>query len=359
MRCLIQFFSAILVICAFSCGAKETKELLHYKVYSPYPSTIIHVLIVDPNTVNIMAIRAQESGHGLDSVGNIARHCGAIAAVNGGYFRLNKQTITAVPAGILKINNMWHGIAYQPRGAIGWRPETNSYLIDILQTDSQMIIQDQAMPINVMNKMVHGDKAALLSDSYHEPIDLVNNIGITILNQRIQAIHKSGQISIPADGYIYSVNGALRTKIKDFKTGDPAIVNITVKPRLDPATKQQWNKMPFIIGGGPVLIHKGNKIKNFSVEQLHHEFINGQHARTAVGILPDKRWVFVVADRSPFEGVVGISIPELCDFMASLGCVAALNLDGGGSSTMYIDDVKYGSITDQPVADAVVIKLKQ
>lgn len=356
MSCFIQLLSILICICALSCEAKNTKDLIHYQVYNPYPATSVHVITVDPKQVKIIATRAQEAGHGLDSVGNIARHSGAIAAINGGFFRLNSQlSSNAVPAGVLKINNIWHGIAYKPRGAIGWDPETNKILFDIVQTDSQILLQDQSMPINAMNKLVQGNRATLLSDSYSDAVDITNNIGIIILDQRVQAVYDNGKVLIPADGYVYNLNGNLRAQIKNIKPGDAAIVKINIKPQLESSTVKQWNKMPFIVGGGPLLINKGKKITNFSVEQMHADFLNGHHARTAIGILPDKRWVLVVADRSPLEGIGGLSIPQLRDFMYSLGCVAALNLDGGGSSSMYIEDFKYGSITDQPVADALVI----
>ncbi len=44
------------------------------------------------------------------------------------------------------------------------------------------------------------------------------------------------------------------------------------------------------------------------------------------------------------ETSVGMSMPELTDLMLELGCVSAINLDGGGSTTMVIG----GQVINQP-----------
>ncbi|HSX20762.1 MAG TPA: phosphodiester glycosidase family protein [Gammaproteobacteria bacterium] len=343
-------------VCAFSCSAKDTKDLIHYKVYNPTESSVIHVLTVDPKQVKIVAMRAQDIGESLVTVSNLAQKNEALAAINGGYFRIDPQTTGyGVPAGVLKINNIWHGIAYKTRGAIAWEPSSGKALIDVIQTQSQLLLQNKPWPINAMNKLVPGNQTTLLSDSYKDPIRLVNSVGILILDQRVLGVYDTGTISVPADAYFYKLGASFHAKFKTLHIGDAAIINIQIKPKRDPKAAKQWNKMPFVVGGGPLLIMKGKKNNDFAVEKLDPDFINSRHARTAIGILPDKRWVFVVAERSLLEDINGVSIPELRDFMHSLGCEYAVNLDGGSSSAMYVENHKYGSIMDQPVADAVLI----
>ena len=57
-----------------------------YRRYSSTAPQVIHVLEVDPNHVNIIAVRANDDGLGRETVGSMARRYGAIAAVNGGYY---------------------------------------------------------------------------------------------------------------------------------------------------------------------------------------------------------------------------------------------------------------------------------
>lgn len=354
---LIYLLNVFLILIASSCKASgNVFESIEYKKYTPDDITLIHVLTVDPQRTKIVIARAQDMGQGSDTVSAIAKHFGAIAAVNGGFFRLNEPiSNTGLPAGALKINNMWHGIAYKPRGALAWNPNNNTVLFDRIQTQSQVIIKDQELPINAMNKIVAGNKNALLSDSYIDPIELNNSVGLIILDQRIHAIYNSGNITIPADAYMYKINGTLPQKIKSVKIGNVALIKITAQPQLEPSNLKRWNQQPFIVSGGPLLIHSKQKINDFSVERLDSGFINDRYARTAVGILPDKRWVFVVVERGFLQELTGLSISVLQDFMLSLGCVAALNLDGGGSAAMYVRDIKEMSTTERSVADVLLV----
>ena len=77
----------------------------------------------------------------------------------------------------------------------------------------------------------------------------------------------------------------------------------------------------------------------FSSELAIPTFITKRHARTAIGILPNGHWLFVVVDK--INSLDGMTIKELTEFMYSMGCTYALNLDGGGSSTLvYEREVK-------------------
>ena len=65
----------------------------------------------------------------------------------------------------------------------------------------------------------------------------------------------------------------------------------------------------------------------------------------------------------------GMKVLELAEFMHSIGCSSAINLDGGGSSTLYIDgkyintaigdvDESAGQKIFRPVSDALVFRKK-
>ncbi len=65
--------------------------------------------------------------------------------------------------------------------------------------------------------------------------------------------------------------------------------------------------------------------------------------RTAIGILEAGHYVFVVTDGRTDEST-GLTLYQLAEFMESLGCTTAYNLDGGGSSTMYFN----GQVINKP-----------
>ncbi|MGH9456302.1 MAG: phosphodiester glycosidase family protein [Thermoanaerobaculia bacterium] len=68
-------------------------------------------------------------------------------------------------------------------------------------------------------------------------------------------------------------------------------------------------------------------------------FTRSPHPRTAVGVSGDGRYLYFVAADGRREGVPGLTLAELADFMyEELDVCRALNLDGGGSTTMVIGD---------------------
>lgn len=97
-----------------------------------------------------------------------------------------------------------------------------------------------------------------------------------------------------------------------------------------------------VISTGPVMILSG-------VDQPipNDAFCNDRHPRTAVGKKADGTVVLLVVDGRAKESA-GFSIPELQKLMQLLGCVDAINLDGGGSTTMYIKDQPFNGVVNYP-----------
>ena len=89
--------------------------------------------------------------------------------------------------------------------------------------------------------------------------------------------------------------------------------------------------------GKPVLINNGTKN---AVLQTNYSSISGNSRaqRTAIGISRDgKRLYYVVVDGRT-SGSLGMTLYELADLMADLGAYNALNLDGGGSSSIVYNE---------------------
>jgi hypothetical protein len=91
-----------------------------------------------------------------------------------------------------------------------------------------------------------------------------------------------------------------------------------------------------LIAGFPALLKDGDWVGDLEGE-ARPAFALARHPRTALGLDPEGRrlWIVVVDGRR--EGVSeGMTLPELANLLQSLGARAALNLDGGGSSTMVV-----------------------
>ena len=68
-------------------------------------------------------------------------------------------------------------------------------------------------------------------------------------------------------------------------------------------------------------------------------------ARTAVGATADGKLILLVCDGRNMRGSAGFTLAELADKLIELGAVDAVNLDGGGSSTMVGSD---GKVLNRP-----------
>jgi hypothetical protein len=108
-----------------------------------------------------------------------------------------------------------------------------------------------------------------------------------------------------------------------------------------------------LLQAGPLLVRDGEPCfvraldpEGFSAgqAQFDSDITDGRHPRAALGIAPG-RLVAVVCDGRSVEDA-GLTLEELATLMAGLGCDTALNLDGGGSTSL----VSGGRLRNQPRA---------
>ncbi|HMX38078.1 MAG TPA: phosphodiester glycosidase family protein, partial [Ferruginibacter sp.] len=99
------------------------------------------------------------------------------------------------------------------------------------------------------------------------------------------------------------------------------------------------------IGGGPVLVQDGRvKITNNEELKFAGKAIGDKHPRTCIGYTNDG-YLIIMAIQGRFPGIAeGATLEQEARLLVGLGCVEALNLDGGGSSCLLIN----GKETIQP-----------
>lgn len=137
---------------------------------------------------------------------------------------------------------------------------------------------------------------------------------------------------------------------------------------LVPDSNRLWEdslKHANIMTAGPMLLHNGATVP----QRKDRTFVTCRHNRTALGIKPDGTVLLLTVD-GRFKGESeGFTLPELTKVLRWLGCVNAINLDGGGSTTLYVkgweengvvnypsDDGKYTHDGERPVSNIVMIK---
>lgn len=320
---------------------------LSYRHLSTNVPQSIHVLEVDPTYYHIEPAHAYNLALGRETVQAIVKQHGAIAGVNGGFFKGGEWD--GLPAGILKINHQWFSLPNKTRGAIGWSEGGQRVLIDQLSCPVYLKLGLDTWLIDGLNRQRSENEIILFSPSfgsYTKPFS--KGFEIIIRHNQVQAILKGGKHMIPQDGWVLSVGSQHElSHCLDIAIGTSAILDFKPISQSGYTSSIEWDSFSNILGGTPVLVRNGHPISDFSIEKTYQTFLTNRYARTAVGILPNGHWLFVVVDGHQPRRSKGMTMKELAELMTDLGCVEALNLDGGGSSTMVIQN----NIVNEPHGD--------
>lgn len=178
-----------------------------------------------------------------------------------------------------------------------------------------------------------------------------------------------GSYYLPARGIFSHVQGseykaewAITTGGKTYAYSSP-VPKPTVAatfPSLDGSRAYTANTG---VGAGPVLIRDGVIVNTYANEMFKETTDVGatiNNPRTAIGATDDGRIIlFVCEGRNQTANTPGFTLEETAKILKDLGCVEALNLDGGGSSCMLVngkETIKPSDGAQRPVTSAVILK---
>lgn len=149
----------------------------------------------------------------------------------------------------------------------------------------------------------------------------------------VNSLATKGNMKVPNNGIVLSANGAPRPNV------DALTVGSTVKIKFPFKADGKEMSAREVVGGWHVVVKDG------VVQQLPSKVPSDigatiPRARTAIGYNADKtKFVMAVVEETSTAGTGGMKIVEFGDVMASLGCNTALNLDGGGSSNLQVENL--------------------
>lgn len=158
-----------------------------------------------------------------------------------------------------------------------------------------------------------------------------------------------GTVSIPDDG------GVLATSMDFAGVG----VNDTLRMFL--GFSAFGRSISQVLGGAGRILESGKDVTEANVEQegLARKFLTDKHPRTFVGSNRDITRVFLCTVDGRQAASVGMQFNEMAKFLVSLGAWNAINLDGGGSTTMVVQGRIANSPSDRtgerPVANSLQV----
>ena len=127
---------------------------------------------------------------------------------------------------------------------------------------------------------------------------------------------------------------------------DPA--NVTAQQLVEQGVWQAYSFGPALVENGEVTVTSTPSSR--SDRAWGWGSTESSNPRTAIGLLGPLHYLFVVSDGRT-DSSEGLTLPELAEFMQSMGVTTAYNLDGGGSSTMVFQ----GEVINRPTTTGAVI----
>ncbi|SOB90874.1 Ig-like protein group 2 [Ureibacillus xyleni] len=224
---------------------------------------------------------------------------------------------------------------------------TSNGMAEIDYYDSDIIVQynNQSIELNGLNRNREVNEGILFTPQYLVSKTPTNKYGMEVVVETPQTIGgtKFGQTlqgkvigirnygddnrpTIPRNGFVLSFNGKAMDKFKTVKIGEQISVSISIDPK--------WQDAKYIMASGPLLVYGGKVNITMDTKSSRAKQVT---PRTAVAISKDKQKVHLVTVDK------GMTLAQFAAYLAKLGVDRAINLDGGGSTTMGIR--KYGSNT--------------
>ncbi len=299
---------------------------------------VIRVDLSNPN-IEVDTLTDKESIRKAASTLNHAKNNGAIAAINGGFFLWTDESGIVSPIGPAVRSGNVLSASYdfnreKETMATFSIDNTDNAGISYWKTDIKLITADgKAIPVGRYNQPYYGhqdltiidrrwSKTSIGTDTKYGSSDIIEMI---VENDTVKEIRKvKPSVEIPANGYVVVTRNSGTKLIEDnFKVGDKVRLDITATVDLD----QQKMAMT----GGSILVKDGVIPQQFSHSPSD---MNVRNPRTAIGSSRDGKQVIMVTVDGRQQGSIGMTQAELAQLMLELGAYNALNLDGGGSTTM-------------------------
>jgi hypothetical protein len=281
-------------------------------------------LTLKPITSNL------ESQTGIAPLIQTAQRDLAIAGINGGYFNRNNK----LPLGAVRRDNQWLSGPILNRGAIAWNNNGEFYFGRLTLNETLNTSNNQTLPILFLNSAYVQNGIARYTPTWgqtYTPL-LDNEIIITVQNNQITNQTPGGKagvtsVTIPQNGYLLTLRGTATSNAAKLPIGTK--VNITSS-----TNSANFNRYPHIIGAGPLLIQNRQIVLDAQSEKFSNAFIIERAARSA--ICTTSTGNLIIAAVHNRAGGPGPTLAEHAQLMQTMGCVNALNLDGGSSTSLYL-----------------------
>lgn len=329
-----------------------------------------------PLVVHTVRFRAPESGFDMEAilakdrvfeksgtisretVTSMARRTGALMVVNADFFGSDGD-----PLGLMMRGGRLISEPYPTRSAVAWAEST--LLFDAPTWKGELVSPSGVIiPLDGVNRSAKdGEIVLYFPDGGRASSPVPGNALVFAADAAAASLGESrlvfklvvpdtrGLEVEPGQAVLLAAGKAGPRVLKDLRQNEEWRLRLSLTGAIN------WSAIHHALGGGPRLLTKGQVAVSDLSERFSPDLINGRHPRTAIGTTADGEIVVVVVDgRSRFSR--GVTLAELAMLMKERGCADAVNLDGGGSSALWLASGVVNLPSDgveRPVANALAL----
>lgn len=254
----------------------------------------------------------------------------AVAGINGGYFNRNNR----LPLGAIRRDSQWLSGPILNRGAIAWNDSGQFYFGRLTLEETLITANDQRLPILFLNSGYVQSGIARYTPAWGSTYTPLTDNEIIIVVQKDQITQQlSGgkvggtAVPIPQDGYLLTLRANAASAASQLPIGSAVSISSATAPT-------DFSRYPYIIGAGPLLVQNRQIVLDAKGEKFSNAFIAEKAIRS--GICTTATGTLMITAIHNRIGGYGPNLAEHAQLMQLMGCVDALNLDGGSSTSLYL-----------------------
>ncbi|MBD2522238.1 phosphodiester glycosidase family protein [Nostoc sp. FACHB-133] len=254
----------------------------------------------------------------------------AVAGINGGYFNRNNR----LPLGAIRRDSQWLSGPILNRGAIAWNDSGQFYFGRLTLEETLITANNQHLPILFLNSGYIQSGIARYTPVWGATYTPLTDNEIILVVQKDQITQQlpGGKVGgtvvpIPQDGYLLTLRANSVSAASQLPIGSAVRISSSTTPT-------DFSRYPHIIGAGPLLIQNRQIVLDAKAEKFSNAFIAEKAIRS--GICTTATGTLMIAAVHNRAGGYGPTLAEHAQLMQQMGCVDALNLDGGSSTSLYL-----------------------
>jgi len=280
---------------------------------------------------------------GRATVAGMANRSGAVAGINGDFFDIGRTNAAAGPA-IKDGRSIKAAVPQGRRAAPAVAGAEMDYVfavgadrvgrVDRLQLTAEVRGPQGNLPVVALNQHAvpeggigifnadwgDADRGKTLcgSDADRNAPCAADRVEVVVRSGAVAAVGPPGRGSVPDDEIVLVGRDQGAESLRSLSVGQELQVDYALVPASGAVPQ-------FAVGGSPILRDGG------PTERLDDRY---RAPRSAVGVSPDGHRMYLVTVDGRQDDSIGATLAELSALLQEMGIDDAVNLDGGGSSTL-------------------------